>query len=101
MPATLRPSTHWGNGEGGGGGGVGRATKGRLTFYTIANGRILTFTSQIQYILLSSMKIKSLFSLFREMSNLQIQVKEHVLLASNNYRVSLLNTIKTTTVIME
>lgn len=40
-------------------------------------------------ILLSSMKIKSLFPLFREMSNLQIEVKEHVLLASNNYRVSL------------
>ena len=50
MPATLRPSTHWGNGEGEGGGrgALGRA-KGQLTFYTIANGRISTFTSQIQY----------------------------------------------------
>ena len=38
MPATLRLTAHWGNGEGGrGAGAVGRA-EGRLTFYTIANG---------------------------------------------------------------
>lgn len=87
MPATLRPTAHLGNGEGG---WVGRRDGWHFTLLQTAEYEIMIVNIHVtNSILLSSMKIKSLFPLFREMSNLRIQVKELVLLASNNYRVSL------------